>query len=873
MEQSFPKQGEKFKKIKAVAVILLIAVIFECTLFNIRHWATRFETPVANAQQFDITFDNAAYQPLSYEPLQQIDIDGRIEFIVDYLDSLTAENILAVISVKDTASNEFTDTMADKFYQIGLSENLQGMFRIAYGAILVGGEVVFEQLGTDISEVITYDTIIEDISVSLLSAGFDALNTSGIQINGVEYSLDRRGLNIVLFDMETRQVIDSVSFDMHSGLRMRRMVLYPAKNFLYQPTDANAEISVSEINERIRTVYIRPYFGDSTIRTIDIGLRFQDENVIRTQNIQLINGYSPSFYIVLGSMGNVDNLTIILRNEHIGIQEIVFNVPLPWSFQLLRVFLFTFAVSIVYFWKKYKFSDIPFDTEMKWQKILDWAVLATSVALLIFIMIFSVSFNFIPGRTGNFSWEYLDTSRRWSHHTINQRQAEAILMGQLHLDIEPSEGLLNATFPQSPAYRNIHNIAASPWDHVFFNGRIYSYFGIVPVLILFLPFYLITGIPLAPIVATFIFSVAGYVAILFLWRELVVKFTKNIPYPIYLTGLITALFGTNFIILLQNFHYGTAAAGGLTFSIWGFYFILYAVRAESFDEIKTKYLCFGGLCMALAVGCRPTMLLSSLLVPFILFPTIYSAFPLNVTLQNIEARKKILINILALMIPYVLIGSGLAWYNFSRFGSVTEFGTTYQLTAESMSMMTQSGILGNIRRAFDGIFSYLLTPFNLNPRFPFITPIASPLVFTGHTHNHPVIGAFMMPITWFLPAIFFIGKKDSVKNALHIIAGMFILSIILVLAASVLIGMIPRYVADFYWLILLTALLFSGLLHDEVKKLSEPASVVARRLILIASGLTCFILFGWGIGLSGVGGISYNHPVIIRFLADMFFIF
>ena len=242
-------------------------------------------------------------------------------------------------------------------------------------------------------------------------------------------------------------------------------------------------------------------------------------------------------------------------------------------------------------------------------------------------------------------------------------------------------------------------------------------------------------------------------------------------------------------------------------------------------------------------------------------------------LSNKTLCKQMLVKLVALAIPYAIIGVWLAWYNYARFGSITEFGTTFQITNESMSMMTQSGLLGNIRRAFDGLFSYLLTPFNLDPRFPFITPIASPIVFTGHTYNGAVIGAFAVPIAWFLPAYFCIRKSESIKKAIHILLGMFVLSIILVLAASVMIGMIPRYVADFYWLIVLTALLFVGLLHDELAKISESASVVVRRLAYITSVLTCLILFGWGIGLGGVGGINHNHPVIMRYLADLFLIF
>lgn len=48
---------------------------------------------------------------------------------------------------------------------------------------------------------------------SLVSAGYDSGSTSSICLDGEEYSLDGRGLNLVVYDHYFQEVIDVVCFD------------------------------------------------------------------------------------------------------------------------------------------------------------------------------------------------------------------------------------------------------------------------------------------------------------------------------------------------------------------------------------------------------------------------------------------------------------------------------------------------------------------------------------------------------------------------------------------------------------------------------------------------------------------------------------
>ena len=628
------------------------------------------------------------------------------------------------------------------------------------------------------------------------------------------------------------------------------------------PLAPGAELVISDINHPIRTVLIRPMFGDSNINRTYFTIRYRDENNITYHRASIINGYSPSFYIPLGAMGNVSSLTVIFNSEHVSVQVIYFNMPLPFVFRWVRVIFLTILTTLVWVWKKHGLSKIPYNPKLAWQTYVNAGVVAGFILLLFFSMIFSVDINFIPGSGNQLHWN----PSRQGQHDINARMVEALLLGQLHLDIEPHESLLAATQPYSLLYRNEHWVHA-PWDHAFYNGRFFSYFGIVPVVILFLPYYLISGTHISATFATFIFSIIAAVGIYFLWNELLRKYVKELPYTLYLAGLVTALFGSHLTpIMVRAHNYEVALSGGLMFTAWGIYFILRSISDESFETVNAKSLFVGSVCMALAVGSRPTMLLVSLIVPVLLFPFLRSLLCKLRTGKSFSGDIKI---ILALGIPYMTIGAALAWYNYARFGSITEFGSNYQLTMENISVLTHTGVLGNLRRVSDGIFTFMFNNFSLQPRFPYVTATYSQLIFTGFMSRTATIGAFMLPVTWFLPSVVYLRKKPSGKQALPLVISMVATGMLIAIMATVLIGTISRYSVDFFWLLVLPSLMCMGIAYNEACKLGNETAKIVRHLGFAAMAVTCFIMFTRGV--MGEDSLIWRHnPVVIRYLADLF---
>ena len=72
--------------------------------------------------------------------------------------------------------------------------------------------------------------------------------------------------------------------------------------------------------------------------------------------------------------------------------------------------------------------------------------------------------------------------------------AHSLLNGRLDLEADPPAELLALDNPYDAGARDAAQINDIHWDHAFYNGRYYVYFGIVPCLLFQLPFEALTGI-------------------------------------------------------------------------------------------------------------------------------------------------------------------------------------------------------------------------------------------------------------------------------------------------------------------------------------------------------------------------------------------
>ncbi|MEY8538508.1 hypothetical protein AALM99_08650 [Lactococcus muris] len=131
---------------------------------------------------------------------------------LDILYELRGKHVI-VIAVRDTAGYLILAEQREKIKKIGF-EKFDSSTQIPFSGISNQGEVI-EQTGpqntnTSVDLLINAKDIIE-----VSSSPFKSGNYAQLKINDHDYAVNRRGINIVVYDAEKSKVLDSVAFDMH----------------------------------------------------------------------------------------------------------------------------------------------------------------------------------------------------------------------------------------------------------------------------------------------------------------------------------------------------------------------------------------------------------------------------------------------------------------------------------------------------------------------------------------------------------------------------------------------------------------------------------------------------------------------------------
>lgn len=434
--------------------------------------------------------------------------------------------------------------------------------------------------------------------------------------------------------------------------------------------------------------------------------------------------------------------------------------------------------------------------------VLLWVTLAATVLLCVLPMGLSPIWNGeIPG-----------------HRNQYELTAEAFLDGHLYIgydDVDPR--LVEMENPYDPALREQAGVSCH-WDHAFYNGHYYMYFGVVPVLLVFLPFRLITGASLTTYHATQLFAALFICGVFATFYELSRRFFKTMSLGLYLSlSVAFSLISTWFCSICPAL-YCTAISSGLCFGMWSLYFFIRAVWIEQ-DEKKSILLAFfGSLTGALAFGCRPPIALANVLV----LPM------LVVYLRNRRFTWKLAGRLLFAASPYIVVGVLLMVYNYARFDSPFEFGQSYQITLADQSQY------GNILEQFSRIDLkdlvdnfFLAQP--LLETFPYIQA-------NGAMINFPILICGLLLLFWVK-----VPRALRKEQLLGTVILMILTPPLITLFDSLCTPFLwERYRSDIYWLLGLTAFILIGFFYRE---LSESKRRYFASLMSVLSVLTVFCCF------------------------------
>jgi len=326
------------------------------------------------------------------------------------------------------------------------------------------------------------------------------------------------------------------------------------------------------------------------------------------------------------------------------------------------------------------------------------------------------------------------------------------------------------------------------WDWVWYKGKFYCYFGVVPAVILYLPYKLITGEYLSIRAGIMLFTSLAIILMALLWRFCVKKYMPNARFAFYILSFLTLFFASGiFAQLRYTRQYSVVQPAGLMFALAGLLLLLKSVDNEKVNRLKLFFAC---LCLALIAGCRPNMIFVSLLVPFVLW----------------KYRSWKLLAFVA--IPYVIVAIPLCVYNYVRFDSIFEFGAQYNLSSVDLSKFKLLNPLGKIIRIFYDMSFYLFVPNKYSLYFPFVEclPSHAESTFTLGALNYIGSGSGMVnfPIVFCLLYLFKISRTVATAQRLSLM--FIIIAAIIITLDSFVLGFGGRYALDFSIFLILPSL-------------------------------------------------------------------
>jgi hypothetical protein len=400
--------------------------------------------------------------------------------------------------------------------------------------------------------------------------------------------------------------------------------------------------------------------------------------------------------------------------------------------------------------------------------------------------------------------------------------------------------------PHGPLQESIH-------DYALFHGKLFIAWGPAPVIVLLVPLHLL-GFEPTPSLTTSVFAIVG-LGFALATLGVVLRQIGDVPlWMSILSALTLALASAVPFILRRPAVYEEEISGGYCFAMAG---IWLAISALADRRASLRRLALMSLCIGLAVGSRPTLVLTA-----VVFVPVY--WSLRVT----QARRDLL---LALIIPVGLCGVLLLAYNQMRFGNPLENGASYQLAGFDQN----TAHFGDLSYVPPGLWFYGISPPRATILFPFFIltppPISYPASLPGLYPQLLEPTGGLLPMT---PIVVFLAALPSLWRRRASSLGRLALPLLLLTGAGlacvlflsyVFFSTTERYEVDFLTLFLLGAV-------AAWLALSRATRGWRRLVVQIAGGIlaTWSCIAGVAISFTGYYNLlATGHPGTWRTLQDI----
>ena len=451
--------------------------------------------------------------------------------------------------------------------------------------------------------------------------------------------------------------------------------------------------------------------------------------------------------------------------------------------------------------------------------------------------------------------ERVNDYRQYNHF------ADALLDGVTYLELDVPSWLAEMENPyDAPLRRELALESGEPYlfDYAFYDGKYQCYFGVVPALLTFMPYKVLTGTDLRTDYATVFFAVCAIAAGAFFLYEFLRRYWSHANLAQFV--LFHALLVTGAGIVTQvfiPFFYALPPLSGLAFVLLGLG--LWLSSKKQGGGLSGPRLVAGSTSIALIMGCRPQMFLAVSL-----------AFPLfwgEIVHEREFFSRKGLANTLCVMLPCLAVGIPLMVFNGVRFSSPLDFGASYNLTGFDLTAKANSCF--SFRIAAISLWYYLFIPPNPMKAYPFFEVIKK-APFMSMVAIEPYYASFV----WCAPAsaacfaLPWVRKRLQRDGTCMLTSTCIAISVVLMIVSAQVSSISMRYFTDFGWAIVIATICIwmSAIGQDSGDKRAMVLSWVLWALIVVGVLFCC-----WQCLCDGrYHRLSRTAPAVYEFFKAMF---
>ncbi len=630
-----------------------------------------------------------------------------------------------------------------------------------------------------------------------------------------EIILSNRSAIVLLFSGCDEKILDLSGAEILNG----SVYDYTSDSYIYTN---GGTVSLDGIDEKIKNITVTyKTYGEY----IPVTVSFTDENFAEDDAFEYNSLYFEEYaqigsavtYCVssYGEAGTI-HLDYSAADGYVEIDSVAVNSMPAFGFSIVRFAVFLLVCFVV---KKGLWHE-RFTAEHRSRAI---AICGAAMCVLVIYTAVALSLN-------NADITLLEEYPISNVNAADEYEQlfDAFVKGQLNLDIDYDTSLLDSldnAYDRSE--RNEKNVTGSFWDRAYYDGKFYSYFGVLPVFTVYFPVYILTGGMPSTVLASAILCIYAIIFLTLLYNLVMTKFCKRAPAVLVVLGYFAVLFSSLILSLAaESMFYYMALLAGIGAVMAFFYFLLKAYYAEK-PSGRCVFLVFTGISVVAIAAARPTLLLYTLAA---IVPAVYIFRSGSTVKQKVQYT-------VSLGTPVVIGAALIMLYNYLRFDNPFEFGFNYQLT---ISMAEANTVTLSMIPAM--IYHMFLQSPKVTSNFPYIEPKTYSLdSYTRYTYLGRCMGVLNYPIIWGNVLLPFVSEnRRNFKR--QFCASVVVCAILLAFVDSCKAGFHYRYTGDILFALAIIAVVSVCGLLSLLEKTSYRLYKYAYALVVAA--MSASVIFG-----------------------------